>query len=130
MKSITAILITSFAFFISVSCEKKSDLPARVDAATLADFLRIFDDTSQDRSETVHHSTTVMFDDLSYFVATREPKVIDAKNWEYVFEGPSRQSGYFVVPRMEWAETIADVEKIIREDYSRGVGIPTSKLIK
>ena len=69
-----------------------------------------------------------MMEDLSFFVSTQESKKEEGKHWEYTFDGLSRPTGFFVTPRMEWVETIEEVETIIRADLKTGKGIPTSAL--
>ena len=125
MKSIPTIILTALVLMLVASCKKAGSI-GYVELSTLSKILKTFDGTSQDRS-TSHHSTTIMFEDLSYYVSTQEPEKTEGGR-RGVLTGPSRESGYFVEPRMEWAETIEEVEEIIRADYKRGIGIPTSSL--
>lgn len=106
------------------SCEK-AGTDDYVDLSELPGFLKSFAEASEDRSES-HHSTTVMMEDFSFQIGTQEATKTEGEDWEYIFGGPSRESGFFVVPRMEWAETIEEVEAIIRADQKTGKGIPTS----
>lgn len=108
------------------SC-KKSESSHLVDESELPGVLKTFENSSQDRSQS-HHSTTIMMENFSFLVGTQEAQEREGKKWDYVFEGPSRPTGYFVVPRMKWVETMAEVEEIIRADRQTGKGIPTSAL--
>lgn len=98
------------------------DSGSKEERAVIRDAVASFDLSVMPRSPQEHHSHAIVTSRgqlvISTTAATKGP------GGEYYFEGPSRLTGFFLMPREQWVADADEATRLLIEDYESGNCMP------
>ena len=121
--ALTALLI--LFILLATGCNSRQEVKSKDDRAAISEAVLKFTEISQPREPSEHYQYVINTSKGQLVISSCGGKTDEDGN--FVFTGPSRPSGYFLYPRMEWVSNPEEATKLLLLDYEDGNCAPLPK---
>jgi hypothetical protein len=110
---------------LATGCNSKKEVKSEDDRAAISEAVLKFTQNPQPREPSEHYQHIINTSKGQLIISSCEGKTDEDGNFAFV--GPSRPSGYFLYPRMEWVSNPEEATKLLLLDYEAGNCAPLPK---